>query len=244
MLDELRTSVRLRKVSDVPVGVFLSGGIDSSTNAALFSEGETSPVKTFSIGYEGEYESYRNELHYARVMAERGRRRASRAAAHAAGPDRLPARMVQLQDEPIADPVCVPVYYVSKLARDNGVIVAQVGEGADELFCGYPGWQTLVNLQGWDDLPRAARRQGGGLWPCCGWRAATTAAIRVAAPGRGRASRSSGAAPRPSPRRRRSGCCRPRLRTPVRRAHVVGGHSSRSASGSRPRRGSRRTSTG
>ena len=54
----------------MPVGVFLSGGIDSSTNAALFSEGETSPVKTFSIGYEGEYGSYQNELHYARKMAD------------------------------------------------------------------------------------------------------------------------------------------------------------------------------
>ena len=79
VLDELRTSVRLRKVSDVPVGVFLSGGIDSSTNAALFSEGETRPVKTFSIGYEGEYESYKNELHYARQMARARRRRAPRA---------------------------------------------------------------------------------------------------------------------------------------------------------------------
>ncbi|MHB1345377.1 MAG: asparagine synthase (glutamine-hydrolyzing), partial [Thermoleophilia bacterium] len=70
LLEELRTAVQLRKVSDVPVGVFLSGGIDSSTNAALFSEGEGGPVKTFSIGYEGEYQSYKNELHYARMMAE------------------------------------------------------------------------------------------------------------------------------------------------------------------------------
>ena len=60
--------------------------------------------------------------------------------------DFLP-RMVQLQDEPIADPVCVPVYYVSKLARDNGVIVCQVGEGADELFWGYPGWKTSLRFQ-------------------------------------------------------------------------------------------------
>ena len=58
MLDELRTSVQLRKVSDVPVGVFLSGGIDSSTNAALFSEGEDRRrCKTFSIGYDGEYDT-------------------------------------------------------------------------------------------------------------------------------------------------------------------------------------------
>src|SRR5207245_1861510 len=69
ILSELRTSVKLRKISDVPVGVFLSGGIDSSTNAALFSEGEDNPVKTFSIGYEGQYKSYQNEFHYARKIA-------------------------------------------------------------------------------------------------------------------------------------------------------------------------------
>jgi asparagine synthase (glutamine-hydrolysing) len=66
--------------------------------------------------------------------------------------DFLP-EMVRLQDEPIADPVCVPVYYVSKLARDNGVIVCQVGEGADELFWGYPGWKTLRTIQQYDNLP-------------------------------------------------------------------------------------------
>jgi len=65
----------------------------------------------------------------------------------------LMPKMVSLQDEPIADPVCVPVYYVSQLARENGVIVCQVGEGADELFWGYPGWKTSLNLQKWDDLP-------------------------------------------------------------------------------------------
>jgi asparagine synthase (glutamine-hydrolysing) len=163
LLEELRQSVRLRKIADVPVGVFLSGGIDSSTNAALFSEGEGGPVKTFSIGYEGEYGSYKNELHYARRMAQ------------AVGADHhellltprdlidfLP-RMVWLQDEPIADPVCVPVYYVSKLARENGVIVCQVGEGSDELFYGYPWWKTRLDLQRWHDtlpVPAFVKRAG------------------------------------------------------------------------------------
>jgi asparagine synthase (glutamine-hydrolysing) len=70
--------------------------------------------------------------------------------------------MVRLQDEPIADPVCIPVYFVSKLARDHGVIVAQVGEGSDELFWGYPSWKSLLNLQRADDLPvpRALKRAG------------------------------------------------------------------------------------
>src|SRR5437773_2234976 len=71
LLDELRTAVRLRKVSDVPVGVFLSGGIDSSTNAALFSENETQPIRTFSIAYDKHYQSYPSELPYARQMARR-----------------------------------------------------------------------------------------------------------------------------------------------------------------------------
>jgi asparagine synthase (glutamine-hydrolysing) len=162
LLAELRTAVNLRKVSDVPVGVFLSGGIDSSTNARLFSEGEGSPVKTFSIGYEGEYKSYQNELHYARKVAEVvGAEHYERKLTQNDLLDFLP-RMVELQDEPIGDPVCVPVYYVSELARRNGVVVAQVGEGADELFCGYPTWKMKLQLQQADDLPvpMAVKRLG------------------------------------------------------------------------------------
>lgn len=162
LMAELRTAVKLRKVSDVPVGVFLSGGIDSSTNAALFSEGEERPVKTFSIGYKGEYQSYQNELPYARRMA--GEVRADYHERLLSVDDLISflPQMVHLQDEPIADPVCVPLYYVSKLARDNGVIVCQVGEGADELFWGYPAWKTSLNLQRYDDLPvpRSLKRVG------------------------------------------------------------------------------------
>lgn len=153
VLEELREAVQLRKVSDVPVGVFLSGGIDSSTNAALFSEGEGGPVKTFSIGYQGEYQSYQNELHYARQMADEvGAQYHERQLTIDDLLNFLP-EMIALQDEPIADPVCVPVYYVSKLARDNGVIVAQVGEGADELFWGYPSWKQALRLQESFELP-------------------------------------------------------------------------------------------
>ena len=61
--------------------------------------------------------------------------------------------MIKLQDEPIADPVCFPVYYVSKLARENGVIVCQVGEGADELFWGYPSWKIKLSLQKINNIP-------------------------------------------------------------------------------------------
>jgi asparagine synthase (glutamine-hydrolysing) len=71
--------------------------------------------------------------------------------------------MIHLQDEPIADPVCVPVYYVSKLARDNGTIVCQVGEGADELFWGYSSWKVKLRLQEYDDLPVPAAMKYLGL---------------------------------------------------------------------------------
>src|SRR3954451_15113093 len=99
LLDELRTSVQYRKVSDVPVGVFLSGGIDSSTNAALFSEGENRPVRTFSIGYEGEYQTYKNEFDYARLMAkEIGAEHHERALTQEDLLSFLP-QMVRLQDE-------------------------------------------------------------------------------------------------------------------------------------------------
>ena len=162
LLAELRTSVKLRKVSDVPVGVFLSGGIDSSTNAALFSEDDSSQVKTFSVGYDDNYEGCTSELPYAREFASQ---------VHADHHERILTqqdfldflpRMIQLQDEPIADPVCMPVYYVSKLARDNGVIVAQVGEGSDELFWGYSYWERMLKLERWNraPVPRSLRRLG------------------------------------------------------------------------------------
>ncbi|NWF68273.1 MAG: asparagine synthase (glutamine-hydrolyzing) [Chloroflexi bacterium] len=154
LIAELRTSVALRKVADVQVGVFLSGGIDSSTNTALFSEGESKPVKTFAIGYDGEYKSYKNEVHYARRMAEYvGAEYYEQLLTQDDLLNFVP-RMVQLQDEPIGDPVCVPVYYVSKLAREHGVTVCQVGEGSDELFWGYEGWRTaFYRQQRLDSLP-------------------------------------------------------------------------------------------
>lgn len=168
--EELRTAVRLRKVSDVPVGVFLSGGIDSSVNAVLFAENTATPVETFSIGYDDNYRSYPSELPYARRIAEQvGAHHHERILSQQDLIDFLP-EMIRLQDEPIADPVCVPVYYVSKLARDSGVRVCQVGEGADELFCGYPLWRLKLQLQKYGDLaPLVVKKAGlAGLDACGG----------------------------------------------------------------------------
>jgi asparagine synthase (glutamine-hydrolysing) len=155
LIEWLEDSVRVHKVSDVPVGVFLSGGIDSSTNAVLFARGEREPVRTFSIGYAGDNPSYRNELEYARVIARQiGSEHHELELTQSDLEEFLP-RMAYLQDEPIADPVCIPVYYVSRLAREAGVKVCHVGEGADELFAGYPYWDKLARLERLADMPLA-----------------------------------------------------------------------------------------
>jgi len=161
VLGELRTSVALRKVSDVPVGIFLSGGLDSSTNAALFAPGEER-VRTFSIGYDENYPSYPNELEWARRVAQLvGAEQHEKILSQEDVLGFLP-RMIDILDEPIADPVGIPIYYLSELARSQGVIVAQAGEGADELFWGYPSWRTHLRIERANALPvpRAAKRVG------------------------------------------------------------------------------------
>ena len=153
LLSELRDSINLRKVSDVPVGVFLSGGIDSSTNAALFSEGQEEPLNSFSIAYDNNYKSAESELNYAKRVAKDVGAKYHDQSLNQDDLIRFLPKMVFLQDEPIADPVCVPVYYVSKLARGNNVIVCQVGEGADELFFGYESWKKRLRVQKLANLP-------------------------------------------------------------------------------------------
>ena len=131
----LRQSVKRRMVSDVPFGVLLSGGVDSSLNVALMSELMDRPVDTFTIGYEGKADY--NEFEFARRVSERyGTRHHETQIGRAEMQAFLPL-LVQLQDEPIADNVCIPLYFLAKLVRDSGTTVVQVGEGADENFLGY-----------------------------------------------------------------------------------------------------------
>jgi asparagine synthase (glutamine-hydrolysing) len=153
LMAELRTSIRLRKMADVPIGVFLSGGIDSSTNATLFSEGESEQVHTFTVGYDGNYASAPNETEYARGTAARVGASHHEILLNAGDAIGFLETMARLQDEPLADPVCVPIYFLSKLAREHGCIVCQAGEGADELFCGYPLWLRFLQLQSANRLP-------------------------------------------------------------------------------------------
>lgn len=170
LMAELRIAVRLRKMADVPVGVFLSGGIDSSTNAVLFSEGESNQIHTFTVGYEGNFPSAPNETEYARRTAERVGASHHEKLLNVNDAIGFLETMARLQDEPLADPVCVPIYFLSKLARDNGCIVCQAGEGSDELFCGYPQWLRFLQLQSADRFPVPAviKRLGLGALAAAG----------------------------------------------------------------------------
>jgi asparagine synthase (glutamine-hydrolysing) len=128
----LRDSVRAHLVSDVPVGVLLSGGIDSSALAALAAQETSEPVRTFSIGFE---ERSFDELSDARLVAERYGTRHRELVLRPDAALLLPA-LAEAFDEPFADSSALPTYLVSQLAAED-VKVALSGEGGDELFGGY-----------------------------------------------------------------------------------------------------------
>lgn len=153
LLDRLKESVRLQLRSDVPVGAFLSGGVDSSSIVACMGEVSDQQVHTFSIGFR---EPRYDESPYARAVADRlgtihrdyilGEKEAS---------DVLPV-LAYYFDEPFADSSAIPTYYVSKHAREH-VTVALSGDGADELFAGYDQCVNERLVQSFRRLPAFLR---------------------------------------------------------------------------------------
>jgi asparagine synthase (glutamine-hydrolysing) len=140
----LRQSVSRRMVSDVPFGVFLSGGVDSSLNVALMAELLDRPVETFCIGIKDDLSS---EFLYARQVAQHFHTNHHEMVIDDNDFLSFLPQMAYMQDEPLADPVCVPIYYISKLARESGTSVIQVGEGSDEIFAGYEMYHLF---DGWN----------------------------------------------------------------------------------------------
>ena len=148
----LRQSIARRMVSDVPFGVLLSGGVDSSLNVALMSELMNRPVTTFTIGYEGK-DDY-NEFEFARQVSRRYGTDHHETLINRREMQEFLPLLVQLQDEPIADNVCIPLYFLSRLVRQTGTTVVQVGEGADENFLGY--WWCEHYRQKYEQVYRPA----------------------------------------------------------------------------------------
>jgi asparagine synthase (glutamine-hydrolysing) len=134
-------SVEERMMSDVPIGVYLSGGVDSSANVAFMSRHSREPLRTFSIAFADEPSL--DELAQARKVAGvfgTDHRELVLGDDDVIGclPD-----LVHHQDEPIADPVCVPLFHLARLTKQSGVTVVQIGEGSDESFFGYPAYARV-----------------------------------------------------------------------------------------------------
>jgi asparagine synthase (glutamine-hydrolysing) len=161
-IDELRglleESVRLRMVSDVPVGAFLSGGIDSSAVVATMARLSDAPVRTFSIGFD---EQDYDELRYARVVAERFKTQHYEMVLE---PDALSVldEITWYLDEPFGDSSAIPTYFVSKLAAEHVKVVLS-GDGGDELFAGYDRYRVFDRERRFDRLPASVRKAMGVL---------------------------------------------------------------------------------
>jgi asparagine synthase (glutamine-hydrolysing) len=147
LLQELAESVKRQMISDVPVGVFLSGGVDSSGIVALASQNTNVPLSTYSIGFEGAPDY--NELDYARQVAQQYKtNHVERMVRKEEIAEFLP-RLVDIYDEPLADATSIPIYFISQLARTNGTRVVLTGDGSDELFCGYRRWTNYARVLPW-----------------------------------------------------------------------------------------------
>jgi asparagine synthase (glutamine-hydrolysing) len=142
--DLVKRAVRKRLMADVPVGAFLSGGVDSSTNVALMSRLMSTPLQTFTVEFTGfgPAENF-HDVPYARQVASMFGCRHTEVQVTAAEALAYVPEMVRSQDEPLGDPACLPMHFVSRAAHQAGIKVVLVGEGSDEVFCGYPAFPQL-----------------------------------------------------------------------------------------------------
>src|SRR6266850_4927837 len=153
VIELLREAVRIRLMSEVPLGAFLSGGIDSSAVVALMAQESSEQVKTFSIGFD---EQHFSELHHARRVAEHVGADHHEFIVRPDAMEILPT-LVEHYGEPFADSSAIPSYYVSRETR-RYVTVALNGDGGDECFAGYERYAAMNLAQRYNNmLPRALR---------------------------------------------------------------------------------------
>ena len=149
----LRESTKLRMISEVPLGAFLSGGVDSSAVVALMAQESSTPVKTFSIGFE---EQDFSELKYAKRVAEHVGAEYNEFIVRPNALDVLPT-IVEHYGEPYADASAIPTYYVSKETRKH-VTVALNGDGGDESFAGYERYMAMEVADLYRSIPKPLRK--------------------------------------------------------------------------------------
>jgi asparagine synthase (glutamine-hydrolysing) len=153
ILAKLEESVRLRLISDVPLGAFLSGGVDSSAVVAMMAKNSSRPVKTFSIGFT--FETF-NELPYAKQVAEQYGTEHQEFTVEPNAIELLP-ELVYQYEEPYADSSALPTYILSRMTREH-VTVALNGDGGDENFAGYPWYKILKMAAHYRKVPRPLRQ--------------------------------------------------------------------------------------
>ena len=139
-------SVKYRKVSDVEVGLFLSGGLDSSLIGKIMSKDTNSEVKSFNIDYQEHFQGYEGETDEARFAASHIGVNLIEDKIQYSDFKEIIDNYSFYQDDLIGDEVGIPLYFLGKSSKENGIKVVQVGEGADELFYGYDHWIRFMKL--------------------------------------------------------------------------------------------------
>ena len=142
----LLESVEYRKVSDVEVGLFLSGGLDSSLIGKIMSRNTNSDVKSFNIDYEEHFPGYQGEVEQARHAASHIDIKLIEDKIQYSDFKQIIDNYSFYQDDLVGDEVGIPLYFLGKSSNNNGIKVVQVGEGADELFYGYEHWLRFIKL--------------------------------------------------------------------------------------------------
>jgi len=159
LLSILERSVEKRLVSDVPVGCFLSGGVDSSAVLGLMRRVTDQPIFTYSVGFEGA-EKY-DERQFARQVAEKFSSEHCEIIINEEEIRAMLPRMVEIFEDPLSDPTSIPLYFLSKKAAADGTKVVLTGDGADELFFGYRGWYRYHKYRNvhasFSQFPRVAK---------------------------------------------------------------------------------------
>ncbi|HSK79881.1 MAG TPA: asparagine synthase (glutamine-hydrolyzing) [Thermoanaerobaculia bacterium] len=154
-LDLLRDSVRLQLRSDVPLGVFLSGGVDSSAVVALMHEMGIRDIRTFTVAYD--FGPAYDETRYSRMVAEKFKTIHREIFVTPKDFQEFIPRLVWHMDEPVTESAAISLYFVSKLAREDVTVVLS-GEGSDEVFGGYPIYKYMQTLERYRSVPGALRK--------------------------------------------------------------------------------------